>query len=445
MSRMWTPRRVGSLVACVAALVTASDAAELRMSAHGQPVVRRATYQVTDDIGPTVPQATELVMEPTLADPHVPLVDTGCDEAWDVSCGVPVCGWNCWGSLEFLLWWRRGEDMPPLVTTSPAGTPVTQAGVLGFPDTEILFPTESQNGDARPGGRLTLGVWMDPCQSLGIGGRLYTLGETTANHAVTTESIPILARPFFNLTLSQDDADVVGFPSLTTGGIAVRNLTKVSGGDVFLRRLLLPLDDCRRIDLIGGYQFAAIDSELLIASTRTSIGTGGSIPFGTVLDQADLFDTTNRYHAGTIGLLAEYDRCEITWSLLAKVGLGNMKQRTEIAGRTQTAIPGQAVILQDQGLLALDTNTGVYDRNVFAVSPEVQLTAAYHLNECIDLTVGYSFIYWNRVAQAGTQIDPVLNTSQINGTLTGDPRPAFLGQDGGFLVQGLSFGVQCVW
>ncbi len=335
--------------------------------------------------------------------------------------------------------------MPPLVTTSSLDTPVTQAGVLGYPNTEILFPTESQNNTAQPGGRLTLGVWMDPCQSLGIGGRLFSLGESTANHSETTDRLPILARPFFNLTLSREDADVVGYPGRTTGGIAIRTMSKVSGGDVFLRRLLLPLDDCRRIDLIGGYQFAAIDSELRIASNRTSISSGGSIPFGTVMDQVDQFDSTNRFHAGTIGFLAEYDRCAITWSLLAKVGLGNMNQRTEIAGRTQTAIPGQGVVVQDQGLLALNTNRGVYDRDVFAVSPEVQLTAAYHLNECLDLTVGYSFIYWNRIAQAGAQIDPVLNTTQINRQLVGDPRPAFLGQDAGFLVQGLSFGVQCCW
>ena len=187
---------------------------------------------------------------------------------------------------------------------------------------------------------------------------------------------------------------------------------------MFFRRLLFR-DDCRRIDLLAGYQFAKIDSDVLVASSRTSIRQEGSIPFGTVINMYDSFDTTNRYHAGEIGLLGEYDRGDITWSLLAKVGLGNMKQRTEIAGHTETRVPGQPVTTSEQGLLALGTNIGVYEQNSFTVSPEIQLTAAYHLNDCIDLTCGYSFIYWNHAAQPGLQIDEVINTTQITGATGG--------------------------
>src|SRR5262245_44853218 len=44
-----------------------------------------------------------------------------------------------WLEAEALLWWMRGADLPPLVTTSPPGTPLTRAGVLGSPGTEVLF------------------------------------------------------------------------------------------------------------------------------------------------------------------------------------------------------------------------------------------------------------------------------------------------------------------
>jgi hypothetical protein len=59
--------------------------------------------------------------------------------------------------------------------------------------------------------------------------------------------------------------------------------------------------------------------------------------------------------------------------------------------------------------------------------------------------VGYSFIYWNHVAQPGPQIDEVINTTQINGTLDGAPRPAYPNQDSDFFVQGLSVGIQWIW
>lgn len=296
----------------------------------------------------------------------------------------------------------------------------------------------------RVGGRLTLGLWFDECETIGLGTRLYSLGESNATFAADSDTYGILARPFLNWTLGQPDADVVAYPTFSTGAIAVNNSLRVGGGDIFLRRMLFA-DDCRRLDLIGGYQFAKIDSDLQINSSRRSIRQEGSIPFGTVVQLYDLFDTSNRYSAGELGFIGEYDRGSITWNLLAKVGLGTMQKTTRISGGTTTAVPGLPVTTTNQGLLALGTNIGTYEENVFTVSPEFQLSAAYHLNDNLDLTIGYSFLYWNHVAQPGQQIDEVLNTSQLGGPLVGDARPTFLNQDSNFFVQGLSVGVQWIW
>src|SRR5436190_10489023 len=40
---------------------------------------------------------------------------------------------------EYLLWWTNGNPLPPLVTSSPPGTPQNQAGVLGTPGVQTLF------------------------------------------------------------------------------------------------------------------------------------------------------------------------------------------------------------------------------------------------------------------------------------------------------------------
>ncbi len=419
-------------------------AAEFRTSVRGQSLVREAAYQEpVEEIMPRgVPTMESLAVGP--GDCTSP--------CWDDSCGTcgTSCGGNCgpgwtyWGSFEFLLWWRRGQELPPLVTSSPITVAAADAGVLGLPNTQIFYATEDQGGDARPGGRLTFGAWFDACQFSGAGARLYALGESTAHYDIDSDVNPVLARPFYNVALAQQDADVVAFPNFTTGAIAVRNTSRVSGGDVFFRRLFYQ-DGCRRIDLIAGYQFAAIDTDLMIASSRTSVRQEGSIPFGTVIENADAFDSENRYNAGEIGLWGDMDRGNVTWSFLAKVGLGRMNQRTQITGRTVTTIPGEAPTFSDQGLLALGTNIGSYERNVFVVSPELALNLAYHVNDCIDLTFGYSFLYWNHVAMPGDQIDLSLNTSQIGGALVGEPRPAFPGRDSDYYVHGLNVGVQWIW
>jgi hypothetical protein len=429
--------------------------AEFRTSVRGQPMVRRANYQQeAEEIAPLdVPE-----MESVLADPAAPLgsMETlggdccdqpHCDGSY---CGPGFCSpggcWSYWGSVEFLLWWRKGQNLPPLVTTGPSS--VDNAGVLGEPGTQILYATETQSGDARPGGRLTAGLWFDPCHLNGFGTRLFMLGESTAHFDRDSSTTPVLARPFFNVDTGLQEAVQIAFPDSSIGNISVRNTSRVGGGDVFFRRLFFT-DGCRRIDLIAGYQFARIDTDLMISSNleATPQNPPGGIDIGTTISVLDSFDTRNSYNAGLIGLWGTYDHGPITWSVLAKVGLGNMRQRTTITGQQVTTTPGPppATDTVAQGLLALPTNIGIYKRTVFSVSPEIAFQGAYHLNNCIDVTFGYSFIYWTHVAQPGDQIDRSLDGQLLAGNGTDATRPAFPGNDSGYYVHGLNFGIGWQW
>src|SRR5262245_52245287 len=71
--------------------------------------------------------------------------------AWDAT-SADGAG-RVWADAELLLWWQRGASLPPLATTSPPGTPLDQAGVLGAPGTSVLFGGTRVNGDLRIGGR----------------------------------------------------------------------------------------------------------------------------------------------------------------------------------------------------------------------------------------------------------------------------------------------------
>ncbi|MFW6172082.1 MAG: BBP7 family outer membrane beta-barrel protein [Planctomycetota bacterium] len=426
--------------------------AEFRTSVRGESLVRSASYQhAREEIVPREPphEAEGYAARPPDAgyggfEPHGARgVGDACPWGADYVCPTGA-GWTYWGSLEFLFWWREGQDLPPLVTSGPATREQASAGVLGVAGTELLYPRESQLGGVRPGGRLSLGAWFDPCQFGGVGARWFALGDSTSDFEQDSSVVPVLARPFFNVEIGQEDAMQVAYPGSTTGFLSVGNTSRVSGGDVFYRRMVFE-SNRRRLDLILGYQFARIDTDLSITSQQQFVASGGTQPEGTEVRVSDSFDTRNSYHAGEIGLWGDYDRGPVTWSLLAKVGLGSMNQRTEIAGRTSTSVPQLAPTVTNQGLLALDTNSGIFKRNVFAVSPEVAFNGAYHLNEGIDLTFGYSFIYWNNVVQPASQIDRGVNPSQITGGLEGAARPAFRDSDTSYFVQGLNFGVQCVW
>jgi len=432
---------IGGVVGLAVALIaTLASAADLRTSARGQSVVRRASYQMPVQAA-TVP---DLLLEETLLEPEA----GGLGPSWDgceSCCPAPRCpAWCFWGSFEFMLWWQTGRETPPLVTTGSAQTSPGLVGSLGQADTEVLYGGDDLGYDARPGGRLTVGAWIDSCRIVGVGCRLYSLGKSEANYEISSDTVSILARPFSNLTRGREDADVVAYPGSTTGGITIQNRSEVGGGDVFFRRLFIQ-DACHRVDLLAGYQFARIDQDLVIGSTRTSVATGGSIPLGTVVENADLFETNNTYNAGQIGLMAEFDRGPVIWTVIAKVGLGRMSQQARISGSTTRTVPGQTPVVSDQGLLALDSNIGEYEQSVFSVSPEVALQLTYRVTERLGLTAGYSFIHWSHVCQPGDQIDVVLNTTQITGTLVGESRPTFPNLDSNFALHGLNFGVSWTW
>ena len=93
-------------------------------------------------------------------------------------------------------------------------------------------------------------------------------------------------------------------------------------------------------------------------------------------------------------------------------------------------------------MLAQGTNIGTFTSNNFALIPQFDFTLGYDLTCRLRATVGYTFMYWTRVARPGDQIDTSVNLSQLgpNG-LVGAPRPAVTGTTSDFWAQGLNVGL----
>ena len=64
---------------------------------------------------------------------------------------VPVPGSRFfWLRAEYLLWWSKQSQFPPLVTSGPTG-------VIGDPTTNILLGGSDLDSSMRNGGRITIG------------------------------------------------------------------------------------------------------------------------------------------------------------------------------------------------------------------------------------------------------------------------------------------------
>jgi hypothetical protein len=413
-----------ALSLCVSQL----ESAELRTTVNNKTVYRQVAQHVE------FPSSAKMIEAP-----HELLVGasgcascgvTGCDLARVLPCGR-------WAEFEYLLWWRRGGNLPPLVTTSPNGTPLAAAGVLGQSGTSTLFGGDRLGGDARPGGRITLGTWLDVYQCNGVEGRFWSLGSETIRFNTASNGDPILARPFNNqdpvIGPTGSTSRPLAFPLIATNGrVNVVSNSRILGGDAVYRRLICDTGTVR-IDLLAGYQFARIEEDLTISDSFEDVDPNNIITDGTRQDITDFFDTRNEFHGGQIGLDSTYFGSCWRLNLLAKVAFGNMHQSVTIAGQTVNNVPNDpnSPFILAEGLLANTGNQGSFQRDKFAVVPELGADLLFPLSDSIDLSMGYSFILWSNVLQPGDQINPALAV----------PAP-FVYNDTTYWVHGFNAGVE---
>ena len=359
-----------------------------------------------------------------------------------VGCLQPFTRPPSWGQVDFLLMWRRPPALPPLVTTSPPGTPLSQAGQLNQPTTTTLLGGRSQVSGPSAGGRIDFGYWLNTCPQVGIGGRFLALGDSSLGYATDSTTTPILARPFLNVTDGQTaamDTLIVSFPDEATGEIAVQGTSTLIVAEAYLRRAGNHNAGTPG-DLVGGYQFSRIDGSLKISSHSTALSTSQLRVPGTTLEVLDSITTQNEFHGGQLGVLNDWNYGCFTIFGSFQLGLGNMRQRAVLAG--QTVINDSAnSIIDAQGLLTRSTNIETHERNVITVIPQISLRGTYAVSHRVDVTIGYSLIFFPHVLQPTEQLDPDLAVNLADPVL-GEQRPQFTFQSRDYWAQGLTFGLR---
>ena len=201
----------------------------------------------------------------------------------------------------------------------------------------------------------------------------------------------MLALPYLNAVTGLEDSFLAAytdpFAGPVAGAVNVRSQCEIMGAESYLR-VQVYRGQGLRVDLLGGYQFSRLDDNLTIDVSRTVQQTGAAESI------TDVFDASNEFHGGGLGLLSEFYYRSWTLKALAKVSVGNMHETVTIQGSTTPAL---LFVPPDQGLFALATNSGRYERDETAAIPEFGLTMAYQLSDCTRLTLGYSLVYWNRI------------------------------------------------
>lgn len=338
-----------------------------------------------------------------------------------------------WVEADALAWSVKGDHLPALVTTSPAGTPQAQAGLLGLPTTTVLFGNSDVNDAWRAGGRITAGYWFDPSRSRGIEASFFGLGNVSTGFAAGSPATPIIARPFLDASSNLQNAAFVAFPGLTAGSIAITEKSRLLGAGALYRQDL-GMWGSQRISALIGYRYLRSSDDLAIASQQT-------LPAGT-LAVSDSFGAISQFHGLDLGLAGEWR--DGPWSLewRGKVALGGNINTGNIEGTT-TAIFGGGTTVAAGGVLTQPGNIGNTSQTRFAAVPELSLKAGYQIAPRWQLVAGYDVLYWSGVQRAGGLIDTTVNPNlMFGGVGRGPNRPMPTMNTASLVAQGFSFGVR---
>jgi hypothetical protein len=364
--------------------------------------------------------------------------------------GGPCCNLpsRFYFDAEYLLWWTKGQRLPPLVTV---GSPDDQPpGALGQPETFVLIGDATVDDQIRSGGRFVTGLWLDNAATFGLEASGFLLEPRSSRLTAVSDGSTVLARPFFAVgtvlqehgtttDLTEERALLIALPGGSAGTAQVFTSNRFWGAEAN-GRVNVCCEACCRVDLLAGFRFLELKDRLNIVSASDTIPPSGSV---TVTDD---FVTRNRFYGGQLGAEAAFRHGRWFIDVRGKLALGALNRIVAIDGTTAFTTAERTTVVPG-GLFAQPTNIGRHSDTEFGVVPEVGFRAGCQITGYLRVYVGYSLIYLARdVVQPGDQIDRAVNVNQIPALgvapLVGDQRPAFASKNTDWWAQGLHFGLE---
>jgi hypothetical protein len=346
---------------------------------------------------------------------------------------APQAGGSFWAEAEYLYWQTKGDRLPALVTIGSSGVLAT-AGVLGAPDTSVLFGQSTVNQDWRSGVRVRAGYWFDPGKTMGIEAHFFGLENASTDFFASSNGTPVLARPFFNTTTNAQDSQVIAFPGFAAGQVSASETSHLLGAGIAFRKRLC--DACALGPVAGiiGYRYLRLKDQLGISLVSNSA------PLAATAVVSDEFETRNEFHGLDLGVTGHMTNGPWRFDWLAKVAVGGTF--TNIAVNGSTVVAGALTIAGPGGLLAAPTNMGNFNDQRFSVVPELNARIGYQFSPQLRAVVGYNFTYWTGVVRPGGVIDTTVNPTQLPpGPLVGTARPAPRADTSDFWAHGVSVGL----
>jgi hypothetical protein len=302
-----------------------------------------------------------------------------------------------WVSGDYLLWWTKASPAPPLVITgaSPVPTELIISNVMkvptspGFQGLQSITETEGSltlgNATAtlfgnnlgttvQSGGRIIVGGWLDPDQTLGAEARYFFLSPQPIHYSAASNGSPTLAIPFFDpagvessypvaqlaqtviteRSINTTPAVFVHISTTTTldaysGYVTGRSVNSWQGAEANAVYNVLRVPNAR-VDLLAGFRWVDLEESLSLSSnvTHTFSSTTvydralglptGKIPLLNISNSAvtrgDSFEAHNNFYGGQLGGRASWGLGRFSVMADAQVAFGVMEETMDLTGTT---------------------------------------------------------------------------------------------------------------
>jgi hypothetical protein len=378
----------------------------------------------------------------------------GIAAAPGVACGpladtiATPLGQRVYGSVDYLLFWIRDNPTPPLVQVIPAqiALMVAQSGDLPPGSTTDIFAGDGTDPGSFNGFRARAGIWLNPSSTVAVEGSYFRLFKESDSFATRSEGVPVIGRAFVDVAAARNAFLFYALPDGSQRGfINVNAPTELDGFEVNLRVKGYTVFSDRQ-DLIGGFRYLELCESVTINSGASFPNPGGLPP--TTITSTESFRTENQFYGSQIGLETFWGYRCFTLELIGKIAFGFVQQDVTIEGTAQMSVPGQPVqtFPNESILFVQPTNAGRFERNFFAVLPEMEVKLGYQVTPNIRATVGYDILALSNVIRPGSAIDVGVNPANTRFIATSQPddpqrRPSFVFNGTDFWAQGLTLGV----
>ncbi len=269
--------------------------------------------------------------------------------------------WRFFFNADYALAWLREKSLPPLVTSSPAGTPQAMAGVLFQPNTSVVIGNQPATADFRSMGRVNFGLWFDQDHRFGADAGGFSASGRAGHFTATSDGTTILARPFFDVTTGTQSSVLVAFPGVSSGSVTIDATSQTFwGANIDLREAVLS-ESWFRIESLFGYRHLHYAESLDMQQNLNA--TGGAFVPGTKITSEDFFATKNSFDGVEFGFRSSVFGGRWSLELLTKMAVGNLNREIIINGSTTTAVPGSTTTTSPGGVYALSSNIGNFDNH----------------------------------------------------------------------------------